>query len=359
MKIIQLLPAIAYGDAIGNDTVAIKHALEKAGYKTEIRAEHIDNRLLKEVEKGIPAVDEVDAGNILIYHLSTGSELNYKIAEYPCKKILIYHNITPANYFYGYNHKAWWTTLQGERSLHYLADKVDYILADSSYNRKSLKETQFECKIDVLPILIPFSDYEKEPDTQIIERYGNDDYINILFIGRIAPNKKQEDIIKAFYLYQRKYNRKTRLFLVGRFEKYDTYYQKLEDYVRMLGAENVIFTGSIKFSEILAYYRVADLFLCMSEHEGFCVPLVEAMYFNIPIIAYNSSAIAETLGDAGILLNKKKPLETAALMNYLITHIELQEDLKKNQRRQLQKFDHDKVEHQLLKYIEEFINMQL
>ena len=123
----------------------------------------------------------------------------------------------------------------------------------------------------------------------------DDDYVNILFTGRVVPNKKQEDVIEAFYYYKRFIQPKSRLILVGSFAGIDKYHDQLEAYVNKLGLEDVIFTGQIKFDEILAYYQLADLFLCMSEHEGFCVPIVEAMYFNVPVIARDTSAIAWTL----------------------------------------------------------------
>ena len=169
----------------------------------------------------------------------------------------------------------------------------------------------YTCPMKVLPILIRFEDYEQEPDADVIRKYS-DGATNLLFVGRMAPNKKVEDVISAFAYYKEHYDKTARLFLVGSFQETDLYYQYLQKHIKKLGTHDVIFSGHISFQAVLAYYKIADVFLCMSEHEGFCVPLVEAMYFGVPIVAYDSSAIADTLGGAGILLKNKDLKKTAS-----------------------------------------------
>ena len=112
--------------------------------------------------------------------------------------------------------------------------------------------------------------------------------------------------------------KRQRLFFVGKYAGMEAYYEQLKRYVEALDLKDVYFTGHIKFDEILAYYRTADVFVCMSEHEGFCVPLVEAMYFGVPIVAYDSSAIADTLGNGGILTEDKDPKLVAEIINRLV-----------------------------------------
>ena len=136
----------------------------------------------------------------------------------------------------------------------------------------------------------------------------------------------------------------------------ELYYDRLKLYAEMLGIEkNVFFTGHVGFDEILSYYHLADVFLCMSEHEGFCVPLVESMFFDIPIVAYDSSAIADTLGGSGFLLKDKNPLEAAGAINYILKNPEVKEFLLEGQRHRLQDFEHDKIEKQFLTYVNEFV----
>ena len=248
-------------------------------------------------------------------------------------------------------------TVTGLKGACFLADKVDYCLADSEFNKQNLRELGYKVPIDVLPIIIPFDDYKKEPNQDIMEKYKDGKH-NIIFTGRIAPNKYHQDIITAFACYKKYYDSEARLFLVGSYKETDTYYRKLKKYVELLAVEDIVFTGHIKFEEILAYYRVADVFVCMSEHEGFCVPLVEAMFFGIPIIAYNCTAVPITLGDGGILIDKKNPIETAALINRLISDNVLRDRIRENQKKQLEDFQYEKITGMFHKYLENFINSQ-
>lgn len=355
MRIIQLLTSISYGDAVSNDVIALQEVLWRNGYATAIYAENIDTRISEKLAKRINKMPKLKKEDIILYHLSTGTELNYRLTEYPARKIVIYHNVTPSYFFKGYSKSMEELCAKGIAGLQYLVDKVDYCIADSEYNRQDMVGAGYRCKIDVLPILIPFSDYKKKPDSNVIRRYGDDGYTNILFTGRLAPNKKQEDVISAFYMYQKYYNPKSRLFLVGSYRGMQVYYQRLKGYAEKLGVKNVFFTGLIKFEEILAYYSIADLFLCMSEHEGFCVPLAEAMCFDVPIVAYDSSAIGDTLGGAGVLLKDKNHMETAGVIHYIMNDEKIRAQIIKGQQERLRHFEHDRIEQQFLKYINQFL----
>ena len=354
MRVIQIIPTLAYGDAVGNDTLALKKVLKDMGYKTQIYAESIAPPLDAKAALDIRKLQGLNEKDVLIYHLSTGSQLNFDFAEYKCRKIIIYHNITPPDFFRRYDNFfeqicRW--AIEGAR---FLADKADYCLADSLFNKCNLEEMGYKTPIDVLPIIIPFDEYNKKPDQDILKKY-QDGRHNIVFTGRVAPNKCHQDIIAAFACYKKYYDSDARLFLVGSYRESDTYYRKLKQYVDLLGVEDVVFTGHIKFEEILAYYHVADVFLCMSEHEGFCVPLVEAMFFGIPIIAFNSTAVPMTLGDGGILVDKKDPIETAALINKVISDSKLQHFIRENQKRKLKDFQYEKIVGMFCSYLEKFI----
>lgn len=351
MRIIQILPTLSYGDAIGNDTLALYNTLKRAGYRTSIYAEAIDRRI-KKYAKPINKIPRLNSNDIIIYHFSIGSQLNFELEKLNGHKIIIYHNITPPDYFIDYSMEAYKMCKYGYEGVNHLKDIAEYVIAVSEYNKQDLIKAGYQCDIDVLPILIPFSDYDKEPDKAIINKYS-DSYTNILFTGRIAPNKKHEDIIAAFYMYQKYYNSKSRLFLVG--GGMEVYEKSVKQYANQLGLKNVYFTGHIKFNEILAYYKIADIFLCMSEHEGFCVPLVEAMHFDIPIIARNTSAIPYTLDHAGVLLDSNDPLEAAGMIDYIQNHKEIKDEIIKNQRKRLQAFGHDRIEKQFLNYLSSFI----
>src|SRR5690606_3919553 len=151
-----------------------------------------------------------------------------------------------------------------------------------------------------------------------VERFSKDGYTNLLFVGRIAPNKKQDDIIKIFYYYKKFINPESRLILVGSYIGMERYYSELIKLVNDLDLQDVFFTGHIPFESILAYYQISHLFLCMSEHEGFCVPIVEAMLFDLPIIAYRSSAVPATLGNAGFVVSEKNYKAIAELIHIVL-----------------------------------------
>lgn len=359
MKVIQMLPTLALGDAVGNDTFALKKVLKDLGYETAIYTNVLDRRLPSSccevlIGNELPEVEEDD---IAIYHMSTESILNFNFETMPCRKIMIYHNITPPEFMKDCSYTIQKHSIAGLAGLKNLVGKVDYCLADSEFNKQDLIKCGYTCPIDVRPILIPFDDYKAKPDKNIIKTYGSDGFTNILFVGRIAPNKKHEDIISAFAYYNKHINSKSRLILAGSASGFEFYDKKLKAYAEALGvADYVIFTGHIKFSEILAFYSIASVFLCMSEHEGFCVPLAEAMFFKVPIIAYNSCAIPYTLDGSGALIDSKNPVEVALLIDRIVKNQDLRDKIIEGQNRRLEDFQYEKVKSLFAGYLKDFIN---
>ncbi|MBQ3366901.1 MAG: glycosyltransferase [Acidaminococcaceae bacterium] len=353
MKIIQLLPTLAYGDAVGNDALALHGCLSQKGYTTLIYAENIDPRVNKEFVKHYTELPALSEDDILLYHFSTGCEaLAQVLRKCICRKVMIYHNITPREYFSEYNTDLAKLVDEGRKELRSLKDVFECCLADSEYNKQDLIREGYTCPIGVLPILIPFKDYEKLPDKGILEKYENDGITNILFTGRIAPNKKQEDVIAAFAYYHKFMNPKSRLFIVGSESGMEIYADRLRQYVKLLGVqENVVFTGHIPFSQILAYYSLADVFLCMSGHEGFCVPLIEAMIFNIPVLAYRAAAVPETLGHAGIILDDRKPVYVAEMIQNVVGNKPLYKALAVLMQKRLDDFSYEKTTEKFEEYL--------
>ncbi len=353
MKIVQVLPSLCFGDAVGNDALALKKIIRERGYETEIFAKDIDARFPADIALKIENSPNLGKSDIVMFHEAIGTELNVWIQNQKCRKVMIYHNITPPEFFLPYDSAAVCQCVQGLREVQGLRNTFEMVLAASPFNRQNLLDMGYACPVHVLPILIPFEDYEKKASEMIFKKYG-DGRKNIIFVGRVVPNKCHEDIIRAFSEYLHCFDHDARLFLVGTCQQ--SYYGRLKEYTKLLHIEeNVIFTGHINFDEILAYYRLADLFICQSEHEGFCVPLVEAMYFDIPIIAYDSSAIAWTLGGSGFLMKEKDPLETAAVMDRILSDGELRNVILQNQRERLADFQYEKVKSMFWKCMDEFI----
>ena len=353
MKIVQLLPNMAFGDAISNNAIVIRNIIRSMGYPTEIYADIIDAKIKTE---SIFSFDHMflSPNDVLIYHLSTGSRLNYLVEKFHCKKMMIYHNITPFSYFIGFSNQAYHNTKAGLKEVKYLRDKFDYCIADSEFNKQDLIDYAYTCAIDVLPIAIPFLDYEKKPSNKIIRKYS-DGIVNLLFVGRVAPNKKHEDIIAMFYHYNKKYNPYSRLIFVGHWYGMEKYYEQLCEYIEALHLRNVVFTGHVEFDEILAYYKLADVFLCASEHEGFCVPLVEAMFFDVPIVAYPHAAVPGTLGQGGVLLDQISPLLGAGVINALMTEKDFRNHVVTKQQERLSDFRFEVVKSQFVQYLSRFL----
>jgi glycosyltransferase involved in cell wall biosynthesis len=159
------------------------------------------------------------------------------------------------------------------------------------------------------------------PPNPVILHMFDDDKTNFLFVGRVLPNKRFEDLIKVFCIYQRYIDPDSRLLLVGESHGFERYFDALMRLVDDLALEDVVFTGHVDTDDLVAYYMVADVFLSMSEHEGFCAPLLEAFRSGLPVMAFDAGAVAETLGGAGVLVREKR-FEEIAEMAHLLVHDE-------------------------------------
>ncbi len=358
MRVIQVVPTLLYGDGVGNAVLALDAALKNKGYKTAIYAENISPKVERHIAKPIEKIGDPNNEDILIYHFGCAFTWTKHLRDFKCKIIFAYHNITPPEFFKDYDIKVYADCKRGRQEISRLADIPDYCVTFSNFNKQDLLENGYKCKIDIVPALIQFSDYGKKCDAKFLEKLKADTAKKIIFTGRVCPHKKFEDVIASFYDYQKFFNKNSKLYLVGKYDEYGKYYFKLKEFVETLKLKNVFFTGHISFSQILSYYKAADLFLCQSEHEGFCVPLVEAMLFDVPIVAYDSSAVGETLGDGGILLQEKDPLLTASVMAQILEDELLRKKISENQKRRLENFSSEKACGQFLNCIETFIKTQ-
>ncbi len=355
MRIVQLLPTIAYGDAVGNDTLAIREILRRWDPDTKIYAENIGTSV-KQYALGVERMPRLGPQDVVLYHASTGTSLNGRLPRMGGRKVMIYHNVTPPKFFCGYSPQAQALAEDGLAGIRSLAGKVDLCIADSEYNKNELVRMDFTCPVDVCPILIPFADYEKAPNQTLLQRYEGDGRTNLLFVGRVAPNKRQEDLLRMFYVYRKYYDPTARLVLVGAWGGMERYCQRLRDYAGALGiGQDVVFTGHIKFDEILAWYHLADAFVCMSEHEGFCVPLVEAMYFGLPVIARSAAAVPDTLGGSGVLLPSADPAAMAACVDTILRDTALREHIVAGEKRRLADFSYEKVSARLQTILQNFL----
>lgn len=343
-RVIQLVSSLNFGDAVGNEVIAFKKVLQENGFSTEIYTNHIHKKIPVGTARFYRDMPPLKKDDVVIYHFASECAISNDIKDFPCKVILRYHNVTPPEFFHGFDENAEKATKTGLEQVKSIRPYIDYCLPVSDFNMHDLQKMGYSCPMQVMPILINFDDYKQEPDPEVIKKY-RDGMTNILFVGRIAPNKKIEDVISAFAYYKEHYDQTARLFLVGSYQETDRYYQFLCRHIEKLSVKDVIFSGHISFPAILAYYRVADLFLCMSEHEGFCVPLVEAMYFGVPIVAYDSSAVSSTMGESGILITNK---ELQAIAEGIVTALENAGVMQKKENVRLEYFSQKRVAHQFV-----------
>jgi len=313
----QLLAALSYGDAISNEALVIRRHLREAGFASEIFAERVHPRMVHEARPLWRYREVSGPRTVCLFHFSIGSAAGRMAWHAPDRLVSIYHNITPGEWFLGFHSHLAGLCYHGRRELAAFAPRTELALGDSEYNRRELEAAGY-ARTGVLPIVLDLAAY-RGPASPVVRRLYDDGRTNFLFVGRVIPNKRIEDVIRVFTLYQRRVDPRCRLLLVGDHRGHERYYGRLREMVRQLGTRRVVFTGHVDQDDLLAYYRVADLFLCLSEHEGYCVPLVEAMEMGVPVVAFAAGAVRETLGGGGVLLRDKDPEIVVELVARLLS----------------------------------------
>ena len=319
----QVLATLGYGDAIGHEVLGIQRVLRRAGYDSEIFVETADPRLEPLTRDYRELVDVSSPDNLLLHHFSLGSKASRTAFALPDRMTLIYHNITPPEYFVGVHRTLARQCFRGRRELKAYADRCDLALGDSEFNREDLEALGFR-RTAVLPVVPDFSHLDRRPNRFVADQF-DDDWTNILFVGRVIANKKIEDLIRFFHAYHIAFNSRSRLLIVGAYDGFERYLASLTDLVSRLDVSDVHFSGHVSNEELVAFYEVADLFLCASEHEGFCVPLVEAFYKQLPVLAYAATAVPATMDGGGVLFEDKDPMHVAMLMDAIVSNVSLQD----------------------------------
>lgn len=329
IRIHQVLATLGYGDAIGHEVLGIRRVLHAAGYESEIFVETADSRLEGMTRDYRELIDFSHPDNLLLHHFSLGSKASRTAFAVPDRMALIYHNITPPEYFIGVGKTLARQCFRGRRELRAYAERCDLALGDSEFNRQDLETLGFP-RTDVLPVVPDFSHLDLEPNRFVASQF-DDEWTNILFVGRVIANKKIEDLIRFFHAYHTGFNPRSRLIIVGAQGGFERYLAALNGLVGRLGNDHVHFVGHVSDEELVAFYEIADLFLCASEHEGFCVPLVEAFYTQVPVLAYAATAVPATMDGAGVLFQSKEPTEVAALIDAIVSDPALQDRIVEGQ----------------------------
>jgi glycosyltransferase involved in cell wall biosynthesis len=322
-RVHQILATLGYGDAIGNEVLGIRRALIAAGFDSEIIVETADPRLEDLTIDYRDAVGMVGADDVLIHHFSLGSRASRTAFALPCRMILVYHNITPPEYFLGVHDQLVRQCYHGRRELLPYRARVDLALGDSEFNRQELEALGFP-NTAVLPVVPDFTHLDVPADARVFEAY-DDAWTNVLFVGRLIPNKRPDNLIRYFHAYKRLFNPRARLILAGSYGGFDAYLAQLHYLIARLDLDDVHILGQVTNEELTALYDVADLFLCASEHEGFCVPLVEAFYKHVPVMAFAATAVPATMDGGGVLYDTRDPRRVAAIMDGLLSNGGLQD----------------------------------
>lgn len=324
----QFLPTYAARDAVGTHVRHAQAVLRDMGLRSEVYAEG-------RTGVGFRAAHDVRSyrgdGNrtLLVYQLSTGSKVADFVLGRPEPKLVNYHNITPSEFFAPWEPHVGGELAKGRRQLEAFATQAVAGIAVSRFNEGDLRAAGF-ARTDVAPVMVDLDALEKAADPRVLadrqraKRRGGTD---LLFVGRVAPNKAHHDLIKAFAAYRRTFDPDARLHLVGGASSH-AYLTAMKRFAKGLGLQRwVDFAGSVPDGTLAAYYRTADAFVCLSDHEGFCVPLLEAMHNRVPIVAFSAAAVPETVADAAVVLPSKEPALVAAAVHRVVTDAAVRERL--------------------------------
>ena len=346
MIVNQWVPAAHKGDAIGDSARRVRELLRQLGHSSELYALSIDEELVDDVR---PFDDpEARRGDLTIFHYALPSPMTSAFASLGRGRILQYHNVTPASFFAPYDAGLFRLAALGRQELATLVGRADLALGDSEYNRQELESLGF-ARTGVFPIVVDTARVTRHVDRPALEEILDDGLVNFLFVGRIAPNKKIEDHIRLAEHYKRYVDAYYRFIFVGRFDVVPRYYAMIRALMaeyRLLN-DRFIFTGPIPDEELAVYYRHAAVYTSLSEHEGFCVPLVEAMAADVPVLAYAAAAVPDTLGGAGVQFAPKDLEFAAELLGELAFNDGLRASVIAGQRRRLADFGDARISHDL------------
>ena len=353
----QILPVLNYRDAIGNEAFLMRETLRSLGLRSELYFE--SSGIKGESHKMHNLHLRCTLDQVFIHHFSVGSSIPNFLAAQNARTWTKYHNVTPPVFFTEKSDAlAVQMTTLGRKQIPLVGFTSELILADSDYNGAELAEY---CR--KAPITLPiFRDYDAllriDEDASVVRFQKTHPCPTILFVGRICPNKAQHDLIEFLYLYKKIYQKPIRLVLVGSFfsEAFKTLLMKfakdlnlkISESLEGADAADLIVRGSVSDSEMASWYRHSQLFFSTSDHEGFGVPIVEAMFFDLPILAHRSSAVTETVGPAGELVDKYDRKHCLETLHYLLSNPEASKMCETRRIAHRQKFALKQVREQFL-----------
>jgi len=311
----QFVASLVAHDAVGAHTLAVQGLLRDLGYRSEIYVQSAAPALRARTEPYLRFGrdhPESDSGAVLLYQASTGARMAEFLVRRPERTLVNYHNITPPRFFEPWSPRIGVELRAGLRQVADLGERGAAGLAVSRFNEADLAAMGYGTT-DVVPVLVDLDALVGDVDGAAFDRLQRGKRsVDLLFVGRLVPHKCQHDLVKVLAWFRRVYDGDARLHLVGGFGP-RTYVEAVRRLAVEAGvADAVSITGPVSPGELAAHYRSADAFVCLSEHEGFCIPLLEAWHHGLPVVAFAAGAVPETLGDAGLLLDDKRPSVVSA-----------------------------------------------
>jgi L-malate glycosyltransferase len=346
----QWVPAAHRGDAIGDSVRRFRSVLQGMGVTSHVYAMTIDEDLQHEVRPW-PHPEARD-GDVTIFHFALPSAMTSHFASLPRGRVVQYHNITPAHFFARYDPNLFHLARIGRADLVTLVGHVDLALGGSEFNRRELERMGF-APTAVMPVAVDTGRFARSPRFPALEEVLDDGLDNFLFVGRIVPNKKIEDFVRLAELYKRHVNVDCRFLFVGRYAGAPRYYAMIRALMEQLEMppDRFVFTGPVPEEELATYYRMARVYISLSEHEGFCAPLLEAMAADVPVMAYAAAAIPETLGGAGVQFAPKDLEYAAELLGTLNFDEDVRGRVIEGQRRRIADFSDERTARDLREVI--------
>jgi glycosyltransferase involved in cell wall biosynthesis len=318
----QFVPAVFPGDATGAHTLHLRRLLRDEGNESEIFTEAAHPDLADEVF----SAEELDGDAPVIYQFSIGSVLADHLLARDNPVIVDYHNLTPAEFFSAWQPELMGGIEWGVRQRVALADRAVLGIADSRFNELDLIADGYQ-ETRVAPVLVDPTEWSAEPDTGLVERLADRSGSHWLFVGRVAPHKAQHDVIRALAFHRRHVDPAAHVSIVGG-PSSDRYWRAMQSLVDELDlGDAVALPGSVSGPELAAYFTTADVFVSASEHEGFGVPLLEAMHHDVPVVAFGAAAVPETVGDGGLVLDDKSPAVLSSAIARVLADDDLHTDL--------------------------------
>jgi glycosyltransferase involved in cell wall biosynthesis len=336
VRVDQVVPALTGRDAVGEHTLNVRRALREAGVESEIFYGSAGPDTASD-GRPISALGRGPRDRVLLYQASIGSPVFDTLMARPEPKLANYHNITPAELLWPWAPQVAYEAALGRAQLERMAPHCRFAIADSRFNEDELRDAGY-ARTAVVPPLIDMTPPATEPDAALCgalldaKQSGG---VDLLYVGRLSPHKAPHDLVKMLAVFRRHFDPCARLHLVGA-PLGDRYGEALSGLVHDLGlVEAVTMPGPVSATGLEAYWRCADAYVCASEHEGFCVPLVEAMGHGVPVVAYGAAAVPETVGDAGLVLTSKEPLRFAVAVSRVLEDPALRAHLEAAARRRV------------------------